>query len=68
MISNDIDGIDNMIIELLLKDGRISYSEIGEHIGLSRTAVKNRISALEEKGILLFLISKILLNCGRLLR
>lgn len=47
-----IDGIDNDIINILLTDGRISYSEIAQKIGLTRTAVKNRITVLEEKGII----------------
>lgn len=47
-----IDGIDNKIINLLLENGRISYSEIAEKVNLTRTAVKNRISSLEEKGII----------------
>lgn len=47
-----IDGKDNEIINLLLKDGRMSYSEIGEKIGITRTAVKNRIEALENAGII----------------
>ena len=50
-----IDGLDekdNQIIALLREDGRMSYSDIGHRIGLSRTAVKNRISALEKAGII----------------
>ena len=47
-----LDGTDNKIINLLLEDGRMSYSEIGNIVGLSRTSVKNRISELEEKGII----------------
>lgn len=42
-----IDEIDNRIVNLLLEDGRISYSDIAEKIGLSRTAVKTRIAELE---------------------
>lgn len=52
MIINGIDQKDNEIINLLLEDGRMSYSDIGEKVGLSRTAVKNRIAALEEKNII----------------
>ncbi len=52
MHTNGIDEKDNAIINLLLKDARMSYSDIGEQIGLSRTAVKNRISALEESGLI----------------
>lgn len=47
-----LDDIDNKILNLLLDNGRMSYSEIGDIIGLSRTAVKNRISELEEQGII----------------
>ena len=47
-----IDDKDNKIVNLLLEDGRMSYSDIGEKVGLSRTAVKNRILALEETGII----------------
>ena len=49
---NGIDEKDNAIINLLLKDARMSYSDIGAAVGLSRTAVKNRVAALEEKGII----------------
>ena len=47
-----LDGTDNKIINLLLEDGRMSYSEIGSIVGLSRTSVKSRISELEGKGII----------------
>lgn len=47
-----LDGIDNKILNLLLDNGRMSYSEIGNIVGLSRTAVKNRINELEEQGII----------------
>lgn len=47
-----IDETDNRIVQLLLKDGRMSYSDIGEKVGLSRTAVKTRIAALERSGII----------------
>ena len=49
---NGIDEKDNRIINLLLKDGRMSYSDIGEQVGLSRTAVKNRMTALEQTGVI----------------
>lgn len=49
---NGIDEKDNEIVNLLLNDGRISFSDIGEKVGLSRTAVKNRITALEKSGII----------------
>ena len=49
---NGIDEKDNLIINLLLKDGRMSYSDIAEEVGLTRTAVKNRITNLENTGII----------------
>lgn len=49
---NGIDKIDNEIVNLLLKDARMSYSDIGEKVNLSRTAVKNRVAVLENKGII----------------
>ena len=50
-----IDGLDekdNAILTILEKNARATYSEIGEKIGISRVAVKNRIEALEKKGII----------------
>lgn len=47
-----IDEIDNQIVNLLLEDGRMSYSDIAEKVGLSRTAVKARIDVLESSGII----------------
>ena len=49
---NGIDEKDNEIVNLLLKDARMSYSDIGEKVGLSRTAVKNRVAVLEKNGII----------------
>lgn len=47
-----IDEKDQKIIALLSKDARMTYSDIGEKVGLSRTAVKNRVAVLEQKGII----------------
>ena len=52
MLIRGIDEVDNRIVNLLLEDGRMSYSDIAEKIGLSRTAVKTRIAALERSGII----------------
>lgn len=49
---NGLDEIDNQIVNLLIEDARLTYSEIGEKVGLSRVAVKNRVSALEERCII----------------
>ena len=49
---NVTDEKDRMIIRLLIKDGRMSYSDIAAEIGLTRTAVKNRVKRLEDCGII----------------
>ena len=52
MYLNGLDKLDQKIIQLLVKNARMSYSDIGEKIGISRVAVKARIQALENKGII----------------
>lgn len=52
MYINGLDEKDNQIINLLIQDARLTYSEIGDRVGLSRVAVKNRVAALEEQGII----------------
>lgn len=49
---NGLDDKDNQIVNLLIQDARLTYSEIGEIVGLSRVAVKNRVRALEKKKII----------------
>lgn len=45
-----LDELDNKILGVIEKNARMSYSEIGDIVGVSRVSVKNRISLLEEKG------------------
>ena len=52
MYLNGLDELDQKIIQLLVKNARMSYSDIGEKIGISRVAVKARIQALVNKGII----------------
>ena len=49
---NGLDEKDNQIANLLIENARMSYSDIGDVVGLTRVAVKNRIKALEEKGVI----------------
>ena len=46
MYLEGLDEVDQTIITLLTKNARMSYVDIGEAVGLSRVAVKARISAL----------------------
>ena len=47
-----IDEVDIRIAALLREDGRMSYSDLAAAVGLSRTAVKARVDALEQRGII----------------
>lgn len=52
MPTDELDAKDSAILQLLKNNARLTYSEIGEQVGLSRTAVKNRVSALEKSGVI----------------
>lgn len=45
------DNTDKEIAKILYENARTSYSDIGKRLGISRTAIKNRIEKLEGKGI-----------------
>ena len=47
-----LDAYDNAILNLIKENARMSYSDIGKQVGLSRPAVKNRMDVLEEKGVI----------------
>lgn len=52
MFLDGLDPTDQQILSLLIENARLSYSDIGEAVGLSRVAVKSRVKALEDKGII----------------
>ncbi len=52
MYLDGMDELDQNIIRLLIENARMSYSEIGERVGISRVAVKARIQSMEQKGII----------------
>ena len=52
MYLNGLDELDQKIVQLLIKNARLSYSDIGKEVGISRVAVKARIQALEKKGVI----------------
>jgi len=47
-----MDAYDRKILARLQKDGRISATELAEHIGLSLSACHRRIRGLEESGVI----------------
>ena len=52
MFMDGLDDLDRKIVNLLIQNARMSYSEIGQQVGISRVAVKMRVQALEQKGII----------------
>ncbi len=52
MFLDGLDETDRSIVRQLIKNARMSYSDIAQQVGLSRVAVKMRIQALEKKGII----------------
>ncbi len=43
---------DRDIVRLLVKDGRMSYTDLAEQVGLSVSAVHQRVRRLEERGVI----------------
>lgn len=52
MFLEGLDELDREIVRLLIENARMSYSDIGQRVGISRVAVKSRIQALEQRGII----------------
>ena len=52
MFLDGLDQLDQKIVELLIQNARMSYSEIGKRVGVSRVAVKMRVQSLEQRGII----------------
>ena len=52
MFLEGLDELDQKIVEVLVEHARMSYSEIGQRVGISRVAVKARTRALEQRGII----------------
>lgn len=45
-----MDHTDQRILEFLLEDGRATYGQIGDQVGLSAPAAKRRVDRLRERG------------------
>lgn len=48
----ELDDISRDILDLLSEDGRMSYRELGERVGLTAPAVTERVRKLEAQGII----------------
>ncbi|MDQ7250248.1 Lrp/AsnC family transcriptional regulator [Dongia sedimenti] len=47
-----LDDIDRALLQVLQRDGQTSYAELGSHVGLSASAVNDRLKRLKGKGVL----------------
>lgn len=47
-----VEATDRRIVELLRKDGRLSYTDLGKALGLSTSAAHQRVRRLEERGVI----------------
>lgn len=48
----DLDESDLLIVDILLRDGRLPASQLAEMVGLSRPAVTERVDKLERLGVI----------------
>ncbi len=48
----ELDDINIDLLDLLQAHGRMSYRELGEHVGLTAPAVTERVRKLEESGVI----------------
>ena len=47
-----MEALDRQIVRLLARDGRMSFTDLGRHTGLSTSAVHQRVRRLEERGVI----------------
>jgi len=51
--ASDVEEKDRQILQLLARDGRMSYTDLGKATGLSTSAVHQRVKRLEQRGLIL---------------
>jgi Lrp/AsnC family leucine-responsive transcriptional regulator len=49
----DLEATDRKILQLLARDGRMSFTDLGKATGLSTSAVHQRVKRLEQRGLIL---------------
>lgn len=52
-IRSEIDQFDRKIMALLVKDGRMSITDLAKQVGLSKTPCQNRVKRLVDEGYIL---------------
>ncbi len=49
--SEAVDPIDRRIVDILAREGRISWRELGDQVHLSATSAADRVRRLEQRGV-----------------
>jgi len=52
VVNNKIDAIDGVILRELQRDGRLSFRDLGERVGLSANATAERVRHLMSAGVI----------------
>ncbi|MEL6171767.1 MAG: Lrp/AsnC family transcriptional regulator [Pseudomonadota bacterium] len=52
MIIDDLDSFDRAILQILMRDGRISITDLAKEIGLSKSPTQARLRKLEQNGVI----------------
>src|SRR6266540_6774680 len=47
-----MEKLDQLIVQALCEDGRMSYTDLAERVGLSVSAVHQRVRRLEQRGVI----------------
>ena len=47
-----VEEVDQALVDLLRRDGRMSYTDLGKAVGLSTSAVHQRVRRLGERGVI----------------
>lgn len=47
-----MEPLDRHIVQVLARDGRVSFADLGRQVGLSTSAVHQRVKRLEERGVI----------------
>lgn len=53
MASHELDKVDSRILQILARDGRISWRDLAEAVGLSLTPTLRRVRRLQDEGFIL---------------
>lgn len=51
-VAVDLDDFDRKILAILRRDGRMTFTDLAQHVGLSKTPCQQRVRRLIDKGVI----------------